>query len=165
MKKSLTMLGLLTLLFACDVEEKLTPEQREEIATEIKTEFHNWINSMSESQKDFDMSVWVESDDEAWMGKPAFWFNMMTLYPDQEKIREAWEPIGETRSATNFNVEEEYVAVESDDVAVYTFKGSFSITDIDGNTGQDFPMSGSYVYVQRGDQWKMLHMHQSWKIE
>jgi hypothetical protein len=165
MKKLLTLLALLTLIFACDVEEKITPEDREAIAAEIKTEFHNWINSMSGSQKEFDMSVWVESDDEAWMGKPALWFNMMTLFPDQEKIREVWEPVGETRSATNFKVDEEYVAVVSDDCAVYTFKGTFSITDIDGNTGPDIPMSGTYVYVERNDQWKMLHMHQSWKNE
>ena len=97
------------------------------------------------------------------MNNPAIWLNMMTLYPTTERINEVWMPISDVRSATNYYVDEDYVAVISDECAVYVFKGTFTITDKEGDTTDPVPMSGSFVYVLRNNDWKVLHMHQSWR--
>jgi ketosteroid isomerase-like protein len=168
MKQLLLIIGLATIIFACQpMQNELTPEQRQDIANDIKQNFNDWTEKMGNPDYTWDdsTSMWVESDDEAWMNNPALWLNMMTLYPTKENIDEVWGPIGEVRSSTNYYIDEDYVAVISAECAVYVFKGSFTITNKEGNTIDPVPMSGSYVYVLRNDEWKMLHMHQSWKTD
>ena len=166
MKRLLLIIGVVAMTCACQPTQKeMTPEQRQEVATIIKQDFSDMIEKMSNPGYDLDefLSTWVESDDEAWMNNPAFWLNMMTLLPTKEKIDEVWRPIIEVRSSSNYKIDEDYVAVISAECAVYVFKGFYTITSKEGNTTDPTPMSGSYVYVLRNDEWKMLHMHQSWQ--
>ncbi len=86
-----------------------------------------------------------------------------SVLPSKEKIDEVWRPICVVRSSTNYKIDEDYVAVISYECAVYVFKGFFTITSKEGHTTDPTPMSGSYVYVLRNDEWKILHTHQSWK--
>lgn len=168
MKNLLLIISLATIICACQPKQnELTPEQRQEIANVIKQNFNDMIEMMCTPGANWDdfMTIWVESDDEAWINNPALWLNMMMLWPTKEKIDEVWEPISEVRSSTNYYIDEEYVAVISAECAVYVFKGSFTNTDKEGNTIDPIPMSGSYVYVLRNDEWKILHMHQSWKAD
>jgi len=168
MKHLLLFIGLATIICACQPKpNELTPEQRQDIANIVKQNFNDMIETMGQPDALWDegMAMWVENDDEAWMNNPALWLNMMTLWPTKEKIEEAWKPATEVRSSNNFYIDEEYVAVISAECAVYVCKGSFTITYKEGNTTEPTPMSGSYVYVLRNDEWKILHMHQSWKTD
>ncbi|MBT3242722.1 MAG: SnoaL-like domain-containing protein [Bacteroidetes bacterium] len=165
MKKLTVILGVIILFCACQqTESEMTDEQRQEIASTITQHFKDLMDQPStDNWVDEFLSSWVENDDKAWLGKPALWLNLMTLYPDQDKIYEVWKPIGEVRSSTDFTVDEDYVAVLSAESAVYVFKGSFTITYKEGTTTDPTPMSGSYVYVLRDGKWKTLHQHLSWK--
>lgn len=168
MKRLLLIMGLIALTWACQTtgEKEMTIEQRQEVANTIKQQFQKWTDLLKDhNQENFDkvMYDYVESNDEAWMDNPAFFLNMMTLLPTKEKIDEVFRPIIEVRSSSNYKIDEDYVAVISAECAVYVFEGTFSITDKDGNTGDDIPMSGTYVYVLRNGEWKFLHTHQSWQ--
>ena len=168
MKQLLLFMGLFAMICACQPtgEKEMTNEERQEIASTIKQNFKETIElGKNNNQENFEkwMNVYVESNDEAWMNNPALWLNMLYLYPTKEAISEAWKPKEGSRSGTNFNIEEDYIAVLSPENAVYVFKGTYSITDKDGNTGDDYPMSGTNVYVLRNDEWKLFHIHQSWQ--
>ena len=169
MKRLLIIISLVALICACQTTPKeLTDEQRQEIATTIKKEFREiMLDNPDFTVENFEkiLAKCVESDDKAWMGNPALWFNMMTLINDKEGM-EIWRPKPtSTRAESNYYIDEEYVAVLSIESALYTFKGSFTTTSKEGITSDTIPMSGSYVYVLREGDWKMLHMHQSWKTD
>jgi len=165
--KLFLIFGLVVFVFACQPakNQEMTTEQRQEIAKTIRKE----VKDILTLQRDFTVENheklllnWVESDDKAWMGNPALWFNMLYLYPDKESL-ESWRPTPtSTRTATNFYIDEDYVAVISPECALYTFKGSFTITNKNGETTEKTPNSGSFVYVLRNGEWKILHTHQSW---
>jgi len=167
MKKLLLILGVFALLTSCQpTQNELSPEKRQEIADTIKKEFNNLMGKNQDfTVENFDrmQQAWVESDDKVWMENPALWLNMMTLMPDKESM-EVWRPKpNSTRAATNYFIDEDYVAVISAECAVYVLKGTFTVTSKDGITTDPIPLSGSYVYVMRDGEWKMLHMHQSWE--
>ena len=168
MKRLLLIMGLIAMIWACQPtgEKEMTIEQQQEVANTIKQQFQKWTDLLKDhNQENFDkvMYDYVESNDEAWMDNPAFLLNMLYIYPTTEAIYEEWKPKPESRSGTDYNIEKDYVAILSPEHAVYVFKGTYSITDKDGNTGDDIPMSGTYVYVLRNGEWKFLHTHQSWQ--
>lgn len=170
MKQLLLIMGLVAMTWACQTtgEKEMTIEQRQEVANTIKQQFQKltdlWKNNNQENFEKW-MYEWIESNDETWMNNPALWLNMLNLLPTKEAVYEAWKPGPDSRSGSNFNIEKDYVAVLSPEHAVYVFEGTFSITDKDGNTGDDIPMSGTYVYVLRNGVWKLLHIHHSWKTD
>ncbi|MBT4409303.1 MAG: hypothetical protein HOC82_05615, partial [Bacteroidetes bacterium] len=95
MKKLTVILGVIILFCACQqTESEMTDEQRQEIASTITQHFKDLMDQPStDNWVDEFLSSWVENDDKAWLGKPALWLNLMTLYPDQDKIYEVWKPI------------------------------------------------------------------------
>jgi ketosteroid isomerase-like protein len=59
----------------------------------------------------------------------------------------------------------DYVSVISKEIAVYTYEGKFSITNLEGETGSEYPLTTSVVYTKKDDGWKILHYHHSWSDE
>lgn len=167
MKHLLMIIGIIALTCACKPieEKKMTIEQREEVATAIKQQTQQIFNTLKVyNQENFEkfMDVWIESDDEVWINNPALWINMLYLLPTKEAIYETWKPSPESRSGNNFNIEKDYVAVLSPEHAVYVFTGTYSVVDKDGNISEDNPMSATYVFSLKNDEWKLIHVHQSW---
>ncbi len=168
MKRLLLIMGLIVLTWACQTmdEKEMTIEERQEIASTIKQNFMEMMELFkNNNQENFEkwINAYVESNDEAWMKNPALWFQGLNLWSTKEAIYEVWKPKEGSRSRTNLNFEEDYVAVLSPENAVYVFKGTYSIIDKDGNTSDDYPMSGTYVYVLRNGEWKILHTHLSYQ--
>ena len=167
MKKLLLILGVFALLASCQTKQNdITPEEQEEIAKIIRSNVQFMVDSLTlNNQATFEkqLETWAETNDKAWVGEPAMWLNMMYLFPSKESIRETWDPSRVSRQKTNMKIDEDYIAVLSRESALYVFKGVFSITDKDGITGVEIPMSGTYVFVLRDGEWKTIHNHQSWK--
>lgn len=168
MKKLLIFLAAFALLASCQTQDtEITVEEQQEIVDILKAQFQFGIDSMAQNTKEnFEsfLQQWVETDDKAWVGEPAFWFNLMYLYPDKEAIMKSWDPSRISRQSTNMKIEEDYYAVISKECALHVYKGTFSITDKEGVTGPDIPMSGTSVMVLRDGEWKLLHRHLSWDV-
>lgn len=168
MKRLLLIMGLIAFTWACQPtsEKEMTIEEQQEIASIIKQDFMKTMELLKNNkQENFEkwMSTYVESNDEAWMKNPAIWLQSLTLWSTKETIYKIWKPKEGSRSGTSLNIEEDYVAVPSPENAVYVFKGTYSIIDEEGNTSDDYPLSGTYVYVLRNGEWKVLHAHLSYK--
>ena len=167
MKQLLVIMGLIALTCACQPtgEKEMTIEERQEIAATIKQNFTETMALLqNNNQENFEkwMTTYVESNDEAWMKNPALWLQSLMLWSTKETIYDIWKPTEGVRSGTNLNIEEDYVAVLSPENAVYVLKGTYSVIDKDGNTSDDYPVSGTYVYVLRNGEWKTLHIHLSY---
>ncbi len=166
MKKLLVIIGVIAIVCSCQqAETALTDEQKQKIADVIKQQFQSSMNMGEMNQEKFDLmlSNMTEKEDQSWVGTPALWLNELSLYPDKSKVNEVWRPKPDQYLHQKFFVDEDFVAVISEDCAIYIFKGSFAYVDKEGEVGNKTPMSGSYVYVKRDGEWKWLHMHQSWK--
>lgn len=168
MKKPVLFMAFLALTWACqqEVPNELSLEQRQNIAEEIRQFQYKWLKSLevfNEENFNVFLSGMVPGDDEVWMGNPAMWLNELTFYPNNEVINESWQPEFENRSSTKFKIEKDYVAVVSQDYAVYVAIGTFSVTDASGNNTGDIPMSCTGVILKTNNEWKVLHWHNSWQ--
>ncbi|MFP4488410.1 MAG: nuclear transport factor 2 family protein [Bacteroidales bacterium] len=145
---------------------EMSPELRQEIADKVRTNFmemmklaeNNTIENINMTFKKY-----IDTSAVAWIKEPAMALNMITLYPDKESAFTAWAPKEDSRSGTAYKIEDEHIAVLTPESALYVFTGTFSIIDQDGNMSDEYPVSGTYVFVKTDDRWKILHFHQSWE--
>lgn len=170
MKRTILFFLVIALISSCQTEvaQEMTPEDREKVATEIR-EHQKKMRSLFEVSSVENFNTWmtdmVPGDDEAWMDNPAMWLNLLNLYPNNEVIHNVWDPVIHQRSGTMIKVDKDYVAVLSPEHAVYVSEGIFTITDKQGNTSAEMPLSGTFVYVKKNNKWKVLHIHYSWEEE
>jgi hypothetical protein len=168
MKQTVLFIALFALICACQKEapKEMTLEERQKIAEEIRQHQYKMMNSMEVTNMEtFNSFIeeMVPGDDEVWMGNPAMWLNMLTFYPNNEVINESWQSSIENRSSTIMKAEKDYVAVLSPEYAVYVSLGTFSVTDKQGNSTGDIPMTSTSVYMKKNNKWKVLHWHNSWQ--
>jgi ketosteroid isomerase-like protein len=88
--------------------------------------------------------------------------NLLTVYPNDDRMREVWEPIMAGRRSQETVITNEYVAVLSENIALHVVEGTYAITDTLGNTTEPNRLSATTVWVREDGEWKMVHMHQSW---
>lgn len=144
----------------------MTAEQRQEIAEQVRTNFmemiklaeNNTIENLHTTFKEY-----IDTSDAAWIEDPALALSMISLYPDKEAAFTAWAPKEGSRSGTVYKVEDEHIAVLSPESALYVFTGTFSIIEENGTISDEYPVSGTYVFVRTNDKWKIVHFHQSWE--
>ena len=118
-------------------------------------------------ENDLDASLAYFMDDVAsqFVGEPALFLNRLVLYPSKADVRQAFEPMMARRSGTTYSLTNEYVAVLSADHAVQVIEAMYAITDTLGNTGPEYPLANTTVWVRRDGEWKILHFHQSWSTD
>lgn len=144
----------------------MSQELRQEIAGKVRSNFMEMMklaenNTIENIYTTF--NKYIDTTDAAWMGDPALALNMITLYPDKGSAFTAWAPKDDSRSGTIYNIEDEHIAVLTPESALYVFTGTFSVIDEDGNMSEEYPVSGTYVFVEINDKWKVVHFHQSWE--
>ena len=168
MKRTILFSIVIILISACqrEVPKEMTPEDREKVATEIR-EHQKKMRSLFEVSSVENFTTWmndmVAGDDEVWIDNPAMWLNLLDLYPNNEDIHSVWDPVIDQRSGTMIKVDKDYVAVLSPKHAVYISEGKFTISDKQGNTSDEMPLSGTFIYVKRNNEWKVVHIHYSWE--
>jgi len=111
-----------------------------------------------------DMMRYMHPDPESYfVGESAQWVNMLTVYANPSQVREVWEPIMARRRTQETVPSKEYVAVLSENLALNVTEGTYTITDTLGTTTEPNRFSATVVWVRRDAEWKMLHVHQSWR--
>ena len=100
-----------------------------------------------------------------YVDQPAVFVNRIRVHPTVEDVRGVWEPSFEVRSAHEIVTEQDHVVVLGEDVALYVYKGTFTVSDTLGNTTGPYPWTLSANWVRRSGAWKILHLHQSWDMD
>ncbi len=146
-------------------DKELTVAQRQEVADVIKQKHQDMLSLTKSEDFEKSMNLWLEDGDPSWAGDPGILVFMTSIIPTKASVETYFRPMTKTRTSTNFKMEKEHIAVLSLTHAVHVYKGTFSVTDNDGNTGKDYPITTTTVWTLKNGEWKMLHVHQSWKTE
>jgi ketosteroid isomerase-like protein len=163
MRRFVLAVFALTVLAACQpTTTELTEEQKAEIADTVRQVYADFLSAGD--PVDFErMMTFAHPDvEQYYVGEPAQWVNLLTVYPDNDRVREVWEPIMAGRRSQETVINDEYVAVLAENMAVHVVEGTYAITDTLGNTTEPNRLTASTVWIREGEEWKMIHMHQSW---
>jgi len=158
---------MFVLLLACQTSERaeLTDAQRQEVADVIKQKTQEMLSLTKSEDFDKGMAFWNEDGDPSWVGNSGVMVHMTEILPTKESIETSFRPMTQSRTSTNYKINHEYVAVLSLTHAVHVYEGTFSVTDNDGNTGEEYPITATTVWILKDGEWKILHFHQSWRTE
>lgn len=168
MSNRLTIIvSVILVFFSCQqtVQRPLTDSDRQEIADIIRKESNNWLNSITEAtQENLDvfLGYFVQSDDSAWMNKPALWVSNFDSFLTTDQLESFWRRSIDQRTAHNMSIREGYVAVLSEDIAVHVFPYDYEIIDTQGEILGDGKSITTNVYVKRDGKWKIMHHHQTY---
>jgi len=168
MKKLFTILPMVLVLcftFSCQKQTEtleLTDAQRQEIADIIKSRNQELTDLDWKNEYEKGKSFWVDDKDASWMGNPGLFVQGIRILPDWEAMDALFDPMNERRSSTNFTINKAYISVLTDKQAVYVVEGKFSVTNLEGETGPEYPWTATSVWINQSSEWKILHYHQSW---
>ena len=152
-----------TVFGACQpVTNELTEEMKTEIAAEIRQVVAEFWNSAETVDTERWLSYWPPEIESYFQTGPALQVNLLDILSSADDLREFWVPDFAARSANGIVLDNEHIAVLTEDLALHVSKGSFTVSDTLGNTTEPAPWTATTVWVRHAGEWKNLHMHQSW---
>ncbi|MBT8397628.1 MAG: SnoaL-like domain-containing protein [Gemmatimonadetes bacterium] len=164
--RPIVALFALALAVACQAppppEPEFTDADRQAIAGEIESLGVDMLALGSVQDHDAMLAFWSTEADSYFSSEPAVFAQGVQILSTMQEFREYFDPSGWNRQSTNFTVLSNRVAVLSPESAVQVVGGSYSVTDTEGETGPEYPMSMTGVWVKEGTTWKVVHWHQSW---
>lgn len=157
-------LALLVLALGCQINQKLTDQQKESIVKAVKErsqQFFDINKSYNSESLQKTMNFADENIDKAWLTDPAevvFDINIIKTRADMQSF---WGMAIESRMSTNITMLENHFAVVSRDQVVEVNKADYTITGKDSITSGPYTMVHTIVWVNINGEWKILHIHQS----
>jgi hypothetical protein len=146
-------------------QSEFTTEERKEVKESVKKQSQAFWDLATHDYNDENykrlVGLLVESDDEAWLGKPAFWIRNDEIYYVKDEIEEGFEMAFANRISTPTKIKENYYAVIAADVVIEVMTQDYYIISDSGNRSPDFRASFTIVWVLKEDQWKIIHLHKS----
>jgi ketosteroid isomerase-like protein len=135
------------------------PDQ-EAIVHEIQEACRGWIDAWDRNDLDAAMAFFADGIETH--GAPGLFLNNLVVYGTVEEVRSAFGQALERRTSSKMMPEEESIMVITNDHAVQAFWGKWNVTNTDGVTTPDYPMSATLVWVREPEGWKIIHLHQTW---
>jgi hypothetical protein len=159
--------SVLLLISACQTAPppEMTEADRQAVAAEVHQACMDWFASWGQNDLEGAMAPFAEDLAAYFVSDPALFMNNLDLLPTAARVRGVFGPALEARSATKMTLGNEFVAVIDRDHAVQVFDARWSVTDLEGVTTPDYPLTGTVVWVREGGVWKILHYHQTWTEE
>ena len=166
MKKFVLTLCLVALTFSwCSAQYGLTTEERESIKETVKNQSQEFWDLLTHDYTDENLKrvlgILLEADDEAWMGEPTLWIGGNSIYYTKDEIKQGFEWFFEDRESTPTKIKENYFTVVALDVVIEVMTQEYYALFKNGNRGSDYESSYTIVWVLRGKQWKILHLHET----
>lgn len=165
MRRILLAVVPLAFLAACQgPPPEMTDADRQTVADEVRQASEQWVAAWARNDIDAATAVLVDDPGAYFVGVPGVWVNNLDFVPTVEKVRAAWDREKAARSASRVFPSEESIAVLSQDHAVQVLVGEWNVTDADGVTTPNYPLTITLVWVRQGGGWRILHWHQSWTM-
>ena len=166
MKKIVFAFCLMAISISCSIAQSgLTTEERESIKETVKNQSQEFWNLFTLDYNDENLKrvldLLLESDDEAWMGEPAFWVRNNNIYYTKDEVKEGFEWVFEYRDSTPTKIKENYFAVIAPEVVIEVITQEYYALFLNGNRGSDYEAVYTIVWVLKENQWKILHVHKT----
>ena len=164
--RSLVVVSVLCLLAACQAppppEPEFTEADQQGIASEIERLSGEMLELTGPEDMEAHLAYWSSSAESYFVNEPALFAQGVRVIVTMEALRDFFDPSAWNRQRTNFTVLASSVAVPSPVSAIQVMEGHFSVTDVEGETGPEYPWSATAAWVKEDGAWKLLHFHQSW---
>jgi hypothetical protein len=162
-----TLLICVGLIVGCQAgPAPLTEADREAIRSEIEGRNRALLDLVGNSSDAETMRPFYVSDPSRYfVGEPAVFAQSIRLLSTPDDVVEFFRPMAANRQGTPMEVQNSHVAVLSRDIALHVTFNHWAIIDNEGVRGETFPAAITNLWVRDGDEWKMLHTHQSWSNE
>ena len=158
--------AVLTLVAACQAAPPEAPAlDRQAIADEVQQTVNAWMETGPTNDLDAAAAFFMDDLSTYFVGDPMLFFNRLRVYPTKPDFVQAFEPSMANRTGTHYNQTGSSFVVLSADAVVHTYQGTYNITNLEGVTGPDYPMTVTVVWVRHEGAWKILHLHQSWSTD
>ncbi len=166
MKKFVITFCLLVMSFSWSIAQNgLTTEERESIKETVKNQSQEFWNLFTQEYNDENLkrilNLLLETDNETWIGEPAFWIRNNNIFYTKDEIKEGFEKVFTNRESTPTKIKENYFAVLAPDLVIEVLTQDYYILFKNGYRASDFEASYTIVWVLKENQWKILHFHQS----
>jgi len=146
-------------------QSEFTTEERKEVKESVKKQSQAFWDLATHDYNDENykrlVGLLVESDDEAWMGEPAFWIGSNNIYYTKDEIKFGYEWVFANRESTPTKIKENYFAVLAHDLVIEVMTQDFYALSLSGFRGTDQEALYTIVWVLKGNQWKILHLHKT----
>ncbi len=144
---------------------EMTAAERQEVVGEVQRTFDAWIATGPTNDLDAAMEFFVDDASAEFVGEPVIFVNRLQAYSTKGEIVEAFEPAIANRSGTNYTTTNNSFSVVSHDAVMQAYEGTYSVTNLEGVSGPDYPLTVTILWVRRDGAWKILHLHQSWSTD
>ena len=144
---------------------EMTEADRQDVVGEVQRTFDAWIATGPTNDLDAAMGFFLDDASAEFLGEPVVFVNRLRAYATKAEIVEAFEPAIAGRSGTNYTTTNNSFAVLSRDAVMQAYEGTYSITNLEGVSGADYPLTVTILWVRRDRAWKILHLHQSWSTD
>ena len=166
MKKFVITFCLLVISFFYSIGQNgLTTEERESIKETVKNQSQEFWNLATHDYNDENykklLGLLVDSDDEVWLGEPAFWIGSNNIYYTKDEIKEGFEWVFARRESTPTKIKENYFAVLAPDLVIEVMAQDYYALLLNGVRGSDYEALYTIVWVLKENQWKILHLHKT----
>ena len=168
MKRIILSLCLLAFVFSTSLgQEELTKENRNTIKEAVQKRSQDFWNLATDDSNEENLKklvdFMVDTDDEAWLGKPAFWIGGNNLYYNKDEIKEGFEMVFAYTESTPTIINENYFAVIAPDVVIEVMTQDYHALFHNGNRGPDIEAIYSIVWTLKKNQWKIFHVHKTFE--
>jgi ketosteroid isomerase-like protein len=164
--RAILAIVVLLLFAACQAppppEPEFTDADREAIAAEIEGLSAEILALNRPEDADANLAMWSPNADSYYVTEPVLFFQSYVPVSSLEDLREFFDPSRWNRQSTNITATRTSVAVLTPESAVSVAEGHFSVTSIEGETGPEYAMTMTGVWVKEDGAWKIVHWHQSW---
>jgi hypothetical protein len=166
MKRIILSLCLLVFVFSISLaQEELTRENRKTIKEAVEKRSQEFWNLATHDYNDENLKklvdFMVDTDDEVWLGKPAFWIGVNKINYTKDEIKEGFEWVFNTLVSNPTKINEDYFAVIAPDVVIEVMTQDFYDLYKNGYRGSDYEATSTIVWMLKKDQWKIFHVHNS----
>jgi outer membrane murein-binding lipoprotein Lpp len=141
--------------------DQLSDAERAEIAAEIKQRNQDLLAAWAQEDA-FDawMALHADENHPSWVEDRCLLTLSGASYGSQAEMDAAFRAMLSDRT-TQVTMKDEFVAVLSANHAVHFGDFTWSVTR-NGVTSEEFLGTATTIWTLEGDEWKILHYHQSW---
>jgi len=143
-------------------EPDFTAADRQAVAEEVKQASEAWIAAWARNDIDAAMAALVHDLAAYFVGDPGIFLNNLAFVPDAAGVEAGFASAREARSSTGIFPSEESIAVLSRDHAVQVWVAEWNVTDAQGVTTPNYPLTATLVWVRQEGTWRIVHWHQTW---